>query len=323
MGARILNVSKGIIESNQDRLDHERWYKRKFDVGEPISYDFLVDLKDSDSFVEYRTATDTDYRCLARINMSNTTNTPRIYIDQFLNHNNEVIRGYDYGLDYNKASDVIHPLISDYILENKTKFEPAVVKYAQTVSDYYERFNMLYKESVKEGKDGFDFRLDANNSVYISASTGYSDDKVEYWFIHHPDLCGSESLWDTLDTLVNAVESFREADKSRNDIVDFYVREILPVDFIRPLPDELAKIYDDSCFSDWHKDCFGHRPYGDANNECLQIFLSEGGYAKDYVDYVKSWNEKGKPCPVSFEDYKTEQKERALELENEEEFERD
>ncbi len=81
---------------------------------------------------------------------------------------------------------------------------------------------------------------------------------------------------------------------------------------VKPAPDELCQIYNDSCFSDWHKDCYGVRPHG--INYALNNFVGRGETEKAYVELVKLYNEKGEACPISFEDFKEQDKEQEIEL---------
>ena len=288
---------KKITEENMQ--EYSERYHKEFHVGDTYAYRMPV-MDDKDEVMVY-----------ACINSANIDNMPTLYFE----YGNV---GYAKRLapyEFEQFKKEVFPVVLGAILEHKEDFEPAVCKYAEELPKAVMRFTRASKEHEFEH---FDYPINGSFSLPVGFSSYESKpksiDDVDYFFAYGDAFCGAENIWEFAENIVYAQELMQRMEHNKNEIFRFFEREILPIMYIPHdnLTEEQRMTLGE--YSDWHKDCFGHRPRGGAFDECLQAFLGRGELEREYANYARTWGEQGKPCPLTFEDYEMESDEREVEL---------
>lgn len=229
---------------------------------------------------------------------------------------NRIKEGYS---DIHQSQMDVYDAVIDEVLKVKH------LNYSADVTEHFEKLvkacDKLFESAQKNNYEEFTF--DASGHKFtVKPSLEWGADKkpsnVDYWMVYSNTIIGSDNYWKLCEDFVNVENILEREEKSKNRLIDVYITKLLPMDFIpyNLMTNEQKERYGDCCFSDWHKDVFGHRPHSDAQNECLQIFLNRGQDERDYVDYVRSCNANGKECPISFNDFVAEKGDRNCEIDN-------
>lgn len=148
--------------------------------------------------------------------------------------------------------------------------------------EIYNKKSFMYKDIEIEPYDtygkGYEYYMIFDHNEGLNYGT-----QGEHTLVHLATLCA------------NADVLRRETQQSKDSLQLYFEKNLLSIYFIKS--SQSTEEYNNrfNCYSDWHKDCYGHRPHSESQDECIKEFLSkEGADGEAYLSYVKEENKDGR-----------------------------